>query len=205
MIANGNAKHKSTLREPQALVPYTKAKLSDKKVCRPTVKPITWRLRETAKGANESVMPYPRIFLFFTLYGSVIQDYLNNNEPDADGKHITVEDVLKVLTSDDLADEGSVERYRDYNSDNKGCNPDNPFVIDHETGYVQLERCIIEYILGPFSKDWYKKQSILNHNGRYYDVLEFRRMDCTATKPERYYFDITKGFTAKMKQRLEEK
>ena len=141
-------------------------------------------IEKTAESVNESVMPYPRFFLFFTLYGSAIQDYLNNYEPDANGKHLTVEDVLKVLTSNDLADEGSVERYRDYNPDNKGCSSDNPFVIDNENGYVPLERCIIEYILGLFSKDWYKKQSILNHNGRYYDVLEFRRMDYTAAEPE---------------------
>ena len=50
------------------------------------------------EGLDESIMPYPRIFLFFMLYGSVLQDYLNNNEPDANGKHITVDDVLKVLT-----------------------------------------------------------------------------------------------------------
>jgi len=97
------------------------------------VRPITWRLKENTVSLDESVMPYPRVFLFFTLYGSVIQDYLNNYEPDANGSHLTVDDVLKVLTGNDLADEGSVKRYRDYDPENKGCNPDNPFVIDHKT------------------------------------------------------------------------
>ena len=146
MIANGNAKHKSTLREPQALVPYTKAKLSDKKSMQTYGQTDHLEAERGHRRLGLIYKPYPRIFLFFMLYGSVLQDYLNNNEPDADGKHLTVEDVLKVQTSDDLSDEGSVERYRDYNPDNKGCNRDNPFVIDNENGYVPLERCIIECV-----------------------------------------------------------
>lgn len=118
-------------------------------------KPITCRLKEDTEGLDESIMPYPRVFLFFTLHGSVIQDYLNNYEPDANGIHLTVDDVLKVLTGNDLADEGSVERYRDYDPENKGCNPDNPFVFDHETGYVPLDCCIIEYILRPFCRHFH--------------------------------------------------
>lgn len=91
-----------------------------KKVCRSTAKQITWRLKGDTEGLDESIMPYPRVFLFFTLHGSVIQDYLNNYEPDANGRYLTVDNVLKVLIGNDLTDEGSVERYRDYNPENKG-------------------------------------------------------------------------------------
>lgn len=58
---------------------------------------------------------------------------------------------------------------------------------------------MMEYILGPFCHEKYERQKLFEHEGRFYDILDFKPLNGMGT--ETYYFDITKGYTAE-KERL---
>ena len=74
---NEIAARKAPLREPQALAPYSKSKLSNKPICRKSIKPITQQLKVNGKTLKESLLDLPRFTLYFILHGKVIQEYLD--------------------------------------------------------------------------------------------------------------------------------
>ena len=74
------------------------------------------------------------------------------------------------------------KKYDKYDIANKGCNIDDPFVIEYDSGYVPIEHCMMEYILGPFCHERYERQKLFEQEGRFYDILDY-------LKP-RYYDDF---------------
>ena len=91
--------------------------------------------------------------------------------------------------------DGENEQYRNYSPQNKGCSIDNPFVVYNHKHYVRLEYAIMTILF-----EWYParnvrirlaEQSIVQKNGRYYDLLRYIVTSGDDTHFEDYYFDIT--------------
>lgn len=62
---------------------------------------------------------------------------------------------------------------------------------------------MMQYILGPLSAEptpqhcheRYERQKLFEHEGRFYDILDFKPLNGTGVS-ETYYFDITKDYIA---------
>jgi hypothetical protein len=135
---NGIAAHKAPLREPQALAPYSKSKLSNKPICRKTIKPITQQLKVNGKTLKESLLDLPHFTLYFILHGKVIQQYLDMFAINSGCAPLTVDDVRNVIADNRLGEQIDIEKYDKYDIANKGCNIDDPFVIEYDSGYVPI-------------------------------------------------------------------
>ena len=179
---------------------YSKSKLSHKPICRKTIKPITQQLKVNGKTLKESLLDLPRFTLYFILHGKVIQEYLDLFAINSGCAPLTVDDVRKVIADNRLGEQIDIEKYDKYEIANKGCNIYDPFVIEYDSGYVPIEHCMMEYILGPFCHERYERQKLFEQEGRFYDILDFKPLNGTGVS-ETYYFDITKGYTAE-KERL---
>lgn len=90
-----------------------------------------------------------------------------------------------------------------YKPSKKGCNKDNPFVINETDNYVHLERSIMDVIYQYSEKEnSFIQQKLMNVNGRKIDCLTFKvwpvgtdePTTVTATNTEKYFFDITDGY-----------
>lgn len=178
---------------------YSKSKLSGKPICRKTIKPITQQLKANGKTLKESLLDLPRFTLYFILHGKVMQEYLDLFAINSGCAPLTVDDVRKVIADNRLGEQIDIEKYDKYDIANKGCNIDDPLVIEYDSGYVPIEHCMMEYILGPFCHERYERQKLFEQEGRFYDILDFKPLNGMGT--ETYYFDITKGYTAE-KERL---
>ena len=104
--------------------------------------------------------------------------------------HSALADALQVNGLD-----GENEQYRNYSPQNKGCSADNPFVIYSSKHYVRLEYAIMTILF-----EWYParnvrmrlaEQSIVQKDGRCYDLLRYIVTSGDETHFEDYYFDIT--------------
>ena len=197
---NETATRKAPLREPPALAPYSKSKLSGKPICRKTIKPIKQQLKANGKTIEESLLDLPRFTLYFILHGKVIQEYLDLFAINSGCAPLTVDDVRKVIADNRLGEQIDIEKYDKYDIANKGCNIDDPFVIEYDSGYVPIEHCMMQYILGPLSAqptpqhchERYERQKLFEQEGGFYDILDFKPRNGKGA-PETYYFDITKG------------
>ena len=172
---------------------YSKSKLSGKPICRKTIKPIKQQLKVNGKTLKESLLDLPRFTLYFILHGKVIQQYLDLFAINSGCAPLTVDDVRKVIADNRLGEQIDIEKYDKYDIANKGCNIDDPFVIEYDSGYVPIEHCMMEYILGPFCHERYERQKLFEQEGRFYDILDFKPLNGNGVS-ETYYFDITKGF-----------
>lgn len=179
---------------------YSKSKLSNKPICRKTIKPITQQLKANGKTLKESLLDLPRFTLYFILHGKSIQEYLDLFSINSGCAPLTVDDVRKVIVDNRLGEQIDIEKYDKYDIANKGCNIDDPFVIEYDSGYVPIEHCMMQYILGPFCHERYERQKLFEQEGRFYDILDFKLLNGKGAS-ETYYFDITKGYTAE-KERL---
>lgn len=92
-----------------------------------------------------------------------------------------------------------------YNPSKKGCNKDNPFVINEYDNYVHLERSMMDVIYqGGGKENTFVKQQSMDCKGRKIDCLTFKVLptdtkeptSITETNIEKYYFDITVGYNA---------
>ncbi len=168
---NEIAARKAPLREPLALAPYSKSKLSGKPICRKTIKPIKQQLKANGKTIEESLLDLPRFTLYFILHGKVIQEYLDLFAINSGCAPLTVDDVRKVIADNRLGEQIDIDKY---DIANKGCSIDDPFVIEYDSGYVPIEHCMMEYILGPFCHERYERQKLFEQEGRFYDILNFK-------------------------------
>lgn len=135
---NEIAARKAPLREPLALAPYSKSKLSNKPICRKTIKSIKQQLKANGKTIEESLLDLPRFTLYFILHGKVIQEYLDMFAINSGCAPLTVDDVRKVIADNRLGEQIDIEKYDRYDITNKGCNIDDPFVIEYDSGYVPI-------------------------------------------------------------------
>lgn len=108
-------------------------------------------------------------------------------------------DFANVLHDNNLMTDG--ERYANYNPDNLGCNPNNPFAITNTSYFncVKFEYGIVEWITNHFADRFidieFMKQEVLFENDKTIDCLSFSVKDYEndSTSTENYYFDITEG------------
>ena len=103
---------------------YSKSKLSNKPICRKTIKPIKQQLKVNGKTIEESLLDLPRFTLYFILHGKVIQEYLNLFAINSGCAPLTVDDVRKVIADNRLGEQIDIEKYDKYDIANKGCNID---------------------------------------------------------------------------------
>lgn len=113
--------------------------------------------------------------------------------------------VLKKELADNLLlTQDSETRYANYDTQNRGCNPKNPFHISY-TGpeYVHLEYDFMEYLFS-----WcmdrildyeieLEMQSLTVEDGRHMDCLKYKvtNMETNEVTEEEYWFDIEEGFS----------
>lgn len=87
----------------------------------------------------------------------------------------------KALVENNLDDSLKNECYMHYDSSNKGCNMENPFVLSELENYVRLEYLMMKYLYeaDPFRPVCRKlhMQSYVNDGGRMYDCLRWQVID----------------------------
>ena len=127
--------------------------------------------------------------------------FLNDEDED------TIKAVVQTFRDNGLDDPESLVAYSSYSIRNKGCNPDNPVVINDTGMYVHLEYCIVRILDFLNTEDdrsmRRKRQSLESRGGRHIDHLCFT-VSYLGDKPdtyEDYYFDITTGFDALYNQK----
>ena len=78
----------------------------------------------------------------------------------------------------------------------KGKSEDDPIIIDLKEDYVRAEYLVVGHLLYPL-KNEFKRQLLMEKNGRYYDLLIFNVTEEDGTEHEEsFYFDITVGYNA---------
>ena len=88
---------------------YSKSKLSNKPICRKTIKPITQQLKINGKTLKESLLDLPRFTLYFILHGKAIQEYLDLFAINSGCAPLTVDDVRKVIADNRLGEQIDIE------------------------------------------------------------------------------------------------
>jgi len=122
----------------------------------------------------------------------------------ADDGEETVDALERVFVANGISTIGSLAKYAYYSSANRGCNVDNPFVIEETDEYVSLEYFIVDFLRYVRKESFplmkLKSQKFFEMGDRNIDVLIFEvyanneeKLKGNATAEE-YFFDITAGF-----------
>lgn len=78
----------------------------------------------------------------------------------------------------------------------KGKSEDDPIIIDLKEDYVRAEYLVAGLLLYPRNNE-FKRQLLMEKNGRDYDLLIFNVTEEDGTEHEEsFYFDITVGYNA---------
>lgn len=116
--------------------------------------------------------------------------------------------LVRIFDGNGLLDLMELGATYTYEPSMKGCNKDNPFVINETENYVHLERSMMDVIYQYSDKEnSFVHQELLNVDGRKIDCLTFKVWPAGTEEPsvktksntEKYYFDITAGYNALLK------
>lgn len=113
--------------------------------------------------------------------------------------------LVRIFDDNGLLDLMELSATYPYDPSKKGCNMDNPFVINETENYVHLERSMMDVIYQNSGKEnSFVRQKLMDVNGRKIDCLTFKVWPIGTEEPsaltltdiEKYYFDITAGYNA---------
>lgn len=121
------------------------------------------------------------------------------------------EALLQAVIDNGLDTFAAIDSYAQYSEERKGCNPQNPFIINETRGfYISLERWLLDYLLGLWGVEGIEhrivSQALTREEDRSLDrivveVTPFEYAHNTYTRfpshEEVFWFDITAGMKRK--------